>query len=528
MINPGVTLDLNLTNIENLNDQYEDAIYINSGTLDVTVADGEWQLSTSGTIDLIKTTNNVPRLFGSSLRVANGVINVDGGGTIAVPNLFLEPDAAMMGAIRFVDDGGILFITGHLELIGESNITDLTNDASVDTQLELHGGLTVTGHSVVLVDTFHWDRSPTTIGPGASLSMAVDNIELTGPQQYDNTLTINNGGSLYVNLLNHNSWIMNGYLELNAGSLSGTKEVEIGNDDGTYATLNVGSPGTSYIQSPVQFNSDADVYIETGATLIVNGAAYFTPVNGTNNGTFRGGGATWLLQGPVTFAEATTIDMPMGIVGLVGSSKSVTAPVTMNLGAMLPFNGTMSISAPGRLTVNLTEPNNEWTIGNNAAINCAGNSPSDVFLTGSDINHHGTINVYGQGQIAARLDIGSTGVINVYSANLLLTGGSLTDPNTISGGTINGPDPLFLATNRALTGYGSISAGVFLDFGQNSADNGVLHIFNGAYGVDSTIGTADDDGTFYVANAWNTNQVQSVDLRGGALTGARSLTMVPQ
>ena len=400
---------------------------------------------------------------GSDLRVPNGVITVDGGGKIEVPNLVLEPDPDMMGTIRFINDGGILSITGHLKLVGDSNITDLTNDASVDTQLELYGGLTVTGHSVVLVDTFHWDRSPTTIAPGASLSMAVNNIERTGPQQYDNALTINDGGSLYVNLLNHDSWIMNGNLELNAGNISGTKEVEIGNDTGTLATLHVGSPGSSYIQSPVQFNSDAGVYIESGATLIVNGAAYFTPVNGSNNGVFAGAGSTWLLQGPVTFAEATTISMPTGIVGLVGSSKSVTAPTTMNVGTMLPFNGTMSISAPGRLTVNLTNPNGSWTIGNNATINCSGNSPSDIFLAGSDINHHGTINVYGQGQIAARLEIGSTGVINVYSANLLLTGGSLTDPNTISGGTINGPNPLVLATNLVLTGYGSISAAVVLD-----------------------------------------------------------------
>lgn len=534
-INPGATLLLNVGNINDPSDEHRNTFEINSGTLDVTVADGEWQLGTvggaSGTI-LFRQSSITPTLEGAStLRVTQGTLDVDGGATIFVP-IILEQTSSNYGTLRFVGDGGLVGLAGHLQLRG-GDIHDITDDPAIDTQLQLIGGLTVSGPAAsgVFVDTFRWDLSPTTIEPDAYFGVYADNIEATGPQTYDNLITINQG-TLHVDLGNYARWIMNGYLDLDRATVGGLNEVtpggdaiEVGDDAGTYATLNV-APGTSTINSFVQFNSDAYVYLESGAELVMNGGVYFSPVNGANNGVFTGGAGTWLFLGPVTFGEATTIYMPEAYLALGapgGSNNAIVAPVTMSLETMGNFNGLMTISAPGRLTVNLTDPNDEWTIGTTATINCLGASPSDIFLAGSDINHNGTMNIYGEGQIAARLDIGSLGEINIIDADgsLTLSGGSLADPNTISGGEINGPGTLTVASDTALTGFGSIYAPIDVSFGAElRADGGILNIFGPVDGFLSYIGTADADGTLNFANPVTISTLIGVDLRDGPMTGA--------
>jgi hypothetical protein len=76
------------------------------------------------------------------------------------------------------------------------------------------------------------------------------------------------------------------------------------------------------------------------------------------------------------------------------------------------------------------------------------------------VNLNGSVFVGGFVQVAARADIGSTGEINIFDADgsLTLSGGSVSDPNTINGGVINGPGDLIIAPGAALAGNGTISA----------------------------------------------------------------------
>jgi hypothetical protein len=119
--------------------------------------------------------------------------------------------------------------------------------------------------------------------------------------------------------------------------------------------------------------------------------------------------------------------------------------------------------------------------------------------------------------MGARLNIGQTGVVTIGVGDVLRL---LEFPNTISDGTINGPGTLNALTNSALFGYGDINAPI--DFDGNSdlrAQDGVLNV-NGQIIDVGEIGTNNNLGTLNVPNAWNTNVANSVQMAGGALTGA--------
>ena len=114
-------------------------------------------------------------------------------------------------------------------------------------------------------------------------------------------------------------------------------------------------------------------------------------------------------------------------------------------------------------------------------------------------------------------------MLNIVAAGLpLILGNDVGGPNTIAGGTINGPGYLGIDGTTALHGFGTINA----DLGAHGilkADNGVLN-FNGALlfdGLDDPdLGTADSDGILNMTNAWNTDHTESVELQGGELRGA--------
>jgi hypothetical protein len=94
--------------------------------------------------------------------------------------------------------------------------------------------------------------------------------------------------------------------------------------------------------------------------------------------------------------------------------------------------------------------------------------------------------------------------------------------NRIEGGTINGPNGpngLVAINNRELRGFGTINAPItFQNTSALRADDGTLTI-GGVINEVSTIGTADNDGTLNVVNAWNSNVAANVVLNGGVLQG---------
>ena len=182
---------------------------------------------------------------------------------------------------------------------------------------------------------------------------------------------------------------------------------------------------------------------------------------------------------------------------------------------MAPFGNaaadTLSFGSFASLTVNLTDPNAEWTIGPNAVVtvNAIGGMLGGGGIQGSDVNVEGTVNISGNSIWTARVDL--TGTANVaLDGSWNLRGGTLADLNRIEGGTITGDGVLRALTDEGLAGFGTIDTDI--EFANNTvllADDGILNVNAPIVDV-GIIGTADDDGILNVTVAWNTN----VTIRG--------------
>ena len=261
----------------------------------------------------------------------------------------------------------------------------------------------------------------------------------------------------------------------------------------------------------------------------------FDTVNGANNAEFTGAGEI-SFSGAVNVNEAVTLNMVGGTVDLDGTDSTgefinVDAPLTINAATMSSFGksnlggtNTLDINnslGTGVMTVNLDNPNAEWTLNAQGVMNLVNDNTDATLLAGSDVNLNGTVNVTGDVRMTARVDIGGGAVnINTAAQPLRLAGGDdALDPNTIAGGTIAGSGLLGADTGKALHGFGTINTGIDFDGTANlKADNGTLTI-NGAILDAGQVGTADVDGILHVTNAWNNNVTTGVQLNGGTLSG---------
>jgi len=515
-----------------------------SGQMDIGSSDtvnivNPWTMDGDGTLNFNGTTST---LAGGTLTVNGAATRVNINGVTAV----------FQNNLTFTD-GDFRFDTGTVQFDGTTTFPDAT-DLIVDFFFDdLHpdaiivNSLVDVGDLMVEADEdFDWDQAGQTIVNAAGdLNISVENIELGNSDTYRATLTMNSG-NIDVRV-SDGVWVMNGVLNLNNSAadiplLSGDT-IEIGDDfaAGTGGDVNVGGAGVAQISAPIIFTAGADVNVVAGAVL-VTGTATFQSVNGANNAEFTGTG-TWRLTGLNTVSETTTINMTGGTVdldnsenfALIANNTDVDAPLTINSATMADYgslktflmNTTWSnlnidhLGANGTLTVNLDDPSAEWTVNSVGILNLENDRVEATLLAGSDVNLNGTVNVTGDVRTDARVDIGGT--VNVLMAGepLRLSGGNLTnDPNTIVGGTINGPGILGADSGSALHGFGTINADVDFDSSSNlKADNGTL-TFTGTFLDANVVGTNDDDGVLNVTNAWNTNSTSLVDLNGGELTGA--------
>jgi hypothetical protein len=123
--------------------------------------------------------------------------------------------------------------------------------------------------------------------------------------------------------------------------------------------------------------------------------------------------------------------------------------------------------------------------------------------------------------VNAPVTFGASSVANIAATGFIrLNGGdAVSDFNRIEGSTINGPGGLISINTHELRGFGTINAPItFQNASSLRADDGTLNI-GGAINEVSTIGTADNDGTLNVVNAWNSNVAANVVLNGGVLQG---------
>ncbi|MEX2170217.1 MAG: hypothetical protein WD851_12970 [Pirellulales bacterium] len=544
-INSGVTFTVDVDNVDRSDDTFNsNTINVNGGTLDVTVADGSWSLGSGGVINL---TGAAKIASGSSLVVANGgVINAFGSSATIDTPVTVQTG----GVIEIEDAAGYLAITAPTTLAG-GDINQIAGGANLT-----HDGLIVTGDSAINVSTFVWDSGVTVVESGGKLLVNVNSFT-PGADTHHGIVTMNSG-DIDVQVAD-GRWTMDGTLNIDStpgdtAVLSGDA-IDIGDGSGTLdARLNVTGMGTSIISAPITFHSDADVNIAAGATL-QTGSLLFAE---DSIGSEYSGSGTWIMAGNNTFDatlasadEKITINMVGGTVDLDNSSMavmfandtSILSPVTINAATLASYGSTKGLNGSsvsemtiesnlgglvGSLTVNLDDPTDEWTLRSDGVINLIGNSgvpANHNLIRGADINLDGTVNVTSQVMLSARIDIGGTVNITNFASELRLQGGSLADPNTLTGGTIIGAGDLRLNAGVALVGHGTINTSVaMLSNSQLIAQNGTLTV-NGTIDASSqspvhTIGVDQAGSQLFIPRTWHTNIAQNVTLNGGEIRGA--------
>lgn len=492
---------------------------------------GLTQWTVNGTVTANASGAGTSTIGGTSRMIVAGLMNVDGNTTISAPVTFNRA-----GIVADIDAGKVLDVTSSLTTYA---------DGTIDGAGTFDPGISnfVTGDFAVNSDNFDFDGGTWTIENGARLVFNVVDYEPdSATNSLETTLTLNNGRILAN--AGDPEFVMNGTLNMNASGGNGAEwdgdPLDIGNDAGALdADLNVTGDGNPNSQgrifSNVDFNADADVNVGAGAALLFVGSVSFNTVNGGNNAEFTGAGSM-SFSNLVNVNEAVTLNMVGGTVDLDGNDASgefinIDAPLTINAATFANFgrvNGggginTLDVNNSvglGVLTVNLDDPNAEWTLNAPGVMNLVNDVTPATLLAGSDVNVNGTVSVNGDVRTTARLDIAGTVNINTVAEPFRLAGGdNVSDPNTLAGGTVNGLGVLGADAGKELRGFGTINTAIDFDgTAKLRADNGTLTV-NGAIVDADTVGTADADGTFHVTNAWNNNVTASVQLNGGVVSG---------
>ena len=495
-------------------DPYSGTLNLSAGaTLEMSAA---WQTDTGtinvNTVGIGAATAGAPAtIAGAAFSLGGGTINLDDIDSLRFSALFNATGGAINNA------GLIIFNAGS------------TIGTGTDFQM--------TGNSASL-----------TVEEGVTVNIDDADFDADSGGAANNIITINNGGVLDLDLGAGADESLSGIINLNGGELDVTTAdntwqidaiVTTGADTGTSlvngaavtftnATVIVSVNSRLDVNASNVWSSGGNLDVKTGGVARLIGSTTFnTP------GAITGAG-TLLTNDAVNFATATVINMPGGTVDLDGGADSagatitVNANTTINAGTMASFGNTNIVDANtlalnqfASLTVNLTNPADEWTINpaGRLEINAVGGNLGGSGIQGSDFNMEGIGSITGNSIWTARTDI--SGRLDVaLNGSLSLRGGTLTDTNRLRGGSILGFGRLRALTDEALVGFGLIQPGI--EFATNTellADDGMLRIDGPILDV-GVIGTADDDGILNVTLAWNTNVAGSVNMEGGEIRGA--------
>jgi hypothetical protein len=461
---------------------------------------------------------------------ASAILNVDGDTDITAPITFGSLSTTSIDVGRTLDLGGSAAYDG-----GTIGGAGTFLPASINN---------VTASSTINAATFDFDAGNWTVSNNAQLTVNVTDYDaFVATNAFDTTINLNNADISVTT--GDAEFVMDGTLNMNS-SINGQittwsgEPLDIGNDSAALdADLNVTGTRQSQIAAQVDFNSDADVNVGVDATFNLLNTVNFDTVNAANNAEFTGPG-TIAFSGQVNVNEAVTLNMVGGVVDLdgldnAGDIVNIDAPLTINAAEVPNFgrvNGgggtnTLDINnsvGTGVLTVNLDDAADEWTLNGPGVMNLVNDNAEATLLAGSDVNINGTVNVTGDVRSTARLDI--AGVVNINTAGqpLRLAGGNNLDPNTIAGGTINGPGILGADTNRNLTGFGTIDADLDFDGAADLyADDGELVVSGVIFDV-AVIGTLNETGILNVTNPWNSSAAVTIvnqfggEIRGGTIT----------
>jgi hypothetical protein len=525
-VNAGVVFTINSATLDSDGDMDDPVNLAGNGSQLIVNGPTEW--TATAAVNANNAGAGTATIGGTSRFILSGAsadLNVNGNTNIAAPITFGADSSASI-------DAGMTLDLGASAAYQAGTISGAGTFVPAATNL-------VTGVTTITAANFDFDGGSWTIEDDGELIINVGDYDPgVVTNTFDGVVNLDNG-EIDVST-GDVEFVMDGTINSHADgtgqSLWTGEAIDIGNDAGALdADLNVTGTQPTQFGAQVDFNSDADVNVADGASLHFLALVIFNSVNGGNNAEFTGSGEMIFSDG-VNISEATTLNMAGGIVDLdgadsVGDTINIDATLTINAELFRGFGknngggGTNILDVnnsvgTGVLTVNLDDPNGEWTLNGPGVMNLVNDNTDATLLAGSDVNVNGTVNVTGDVRSTARLDVAGVVNINTVGQPLRLAGGNNTDdPNTIAGGTITGVGVLGADTNKALQGFGTINANIDFDGDAKlQADNGTLTI-NGAILDAGQVGTADVDGALHVTNAWNNNVTTGVQLHGGTLSG---------
>jgi hypothetical protein len=534
-INDGIVFTINSATLDSDGDM-DDPINLGGNGTQL-VVNGPAQWTATAAINANNVGAGTATIGGTSrliLTGANADLNVNGNTNITAPLTFGASSSASIDAGFTLDATNVVTYDGA-SILGAGTYNPGTTN-------------TVTVQGAQITSTvFDFDGGSWAVEPGGLLDIDVTDYDTTATNVFDGTITLH-GGIVDVTT-GDAEFIMDGTLNMQSepGHLASWdgEPVDIGNDAGALdADINVtgvvGTGTTSFVTS-VDFNSDADVNVVAGRTLLfaTSSTVNFDTVNGANNAEFTGAGAI-AFNGAVNVNEAVTLNMVGGSVDLdgtdpVGEFINIDAPLTINAATLSSFGNvnlggvnTLDVNnsvGTGVLTVTLDDPAAEWTLNGPGAMNLVNDNAEATLLAGSDLNVNGAINVTGDVRTTARLDI--AGVVNINTAGqpFRLAGGNAgPDVNTIGGATITGLGLLGADAAKALHGFGTINADIdFDDTASLRAAGGTLNLTGDIVDV-NILGTADNAGVLNILGPWETDggaggSIGAVVLAGGILQG---------
>jgi hypothetical protein len=509
-------------------------------------------------------------LITTDLDVLDGsdIFLVDQPSMLVTGNMNLATNSAIVGGgvINFSGDSGSVF-TFDGDWIDNNDLTLTLNQLGAG-RIDLDG--TTIGDQLTMINR-------TGFGPSAQFQrLTVNGTQLL--DAYDDQILLGAGNSINMNL--SNGWELggNGKILFNIDNYAAVTKI---NGSGTM-TVNGTIQFLDYftsidtmaaeINSPVVFNSSAEVVLGGRDTLDINGAATVNGGSFSLGGTgynalkFNGptkvaGGAfttshTWAesevqFNGAIEWAGNVTIDgtarqngnatvtsttvinaETFDMDGLLGGNTwAINAPLTINADQIDTgnnvFNGTINVNSAflssACLTVNLPA-GESWTKA--GVFNVTGNGVGvSTTLAGSDVSLSGQTNVTYGNSFNARVDLLAAGSININTNSYLyLNGGSVADPNTIAGGKIVGSGKLRATDGHALVGYGTIATAVDFDgTAEIRAKDGTLTI-SGAIEDVGVIGTANDAASLNLVSNFNADPATKIDLKGGTIIGGATIT----
>ena len=324
--------------------------------------------------------------------------------------------------------GGELTQTG-----GTITVVDADGILEFDAAFHMDGGTLVNNGLVVFrvnADvgtaanfTMPTSSSSITVLPGITVSIDQANFDADGAGSATNVITIGNGGNLDLDLGAGADESLGGFIQLNGGELdvttadtdwtiqgnvnvspnSGTSQINGHEVTMSTASIVVGENSMLQINAANVWGASGSLASKSGAVASLNGITTFSGA-----GSFTGAG-TLLIAGITTFDAPTMIDMPGGTVDLdgndvIGSMVTIDADTTINVDTMADFGNdnvigfnTLVLNDVATLTVNLSDPNEEWTLTADGRldINASTTVADGSGIHGSDFNMAGMATISG-------------------------------------------------------------------------------------------------------------------------------------